>query len=423
MLLGTATGGILVHPTVALLGYLATYFTNPATAWWGAWVPSWVHRYSLILGMSTVVGSFIHRSKLGKFPRLDSQELLLIVLLGVIWLSKELGYYIPGTESSALKVTKFAIMLLIAGRLITNVKSWDGLVWVISLTGLYMGWEAFNAPPSAFFNGRLDGEVGGSDFNSSNLIGAHFASILPFIGMKFITSDWKGKVICFLSAGFVVNGIILCRSRGVFLGLLAGGLASVIIAKKEIRKKLVISLVIGAIGTLFLTDARFWNRITTISVDESQMDASAAGRLKIWRAALDMFLDNPLGVGEGNFKALVGKYNPAVTGKDTHNTFLRCMAELGVQGIIVLGLLILNAFKLLYNLKKKIIPLESEEIKQPMSYNILAVNVSLIITLVAGCFSSRLYMEEFYWLLMMPLFLKRVVETETERARGEKLGS
>jgi len=381
-------------------------------------VPSWAFRYSFILGASTILGTLIHRNKLVKFHSLCVQEILLIFLVGVIWLSKVIGYNIPVSETNAIKVTKFFIMLLIASRLIVDNKSWNGLIWVMIITGLYMGWEAFNAPPSAFFRGRLDSGVGGSDFNSSNLLGAHFALVLPFIGIKFLQGDWKVKGVTLIAGAFVFNGIVLCRSRGVFLALAVGGMTALLLAKKEIRKKILVIIIIGFIGGITLIDPGTWIRVRQISVHEQSMDASAAGRLKIWRAAVDMFLDNPLGVGEGNFKALVGKYNPAVTGKDTHNTFLKCMAELGIQGVIVLGVLILNAFKLLRDLEKKVVNLNLEKLKERISYHIFAVNEAIIITLVAGCFSTRLYMEEFYWFLMMPLFLKRVVETEIEKTQG-----
>ena len=98
-----------------------------------------------------------------------------------------------------------------------------------------------------------------------------------------------------------------------------------------------------------------------IDTNSAQIDASARGRLLAWEAALSMASDYPLGVGEGNFKKYIGQYNPEMIGRDTHNTFLRCLAELGVQGAFVLLLLIGNAFWILFRLKKKIQDLPQQE--------------------------------------------------------------
>ena len=149
-----------------------------------------------------------------------------------------------------------------------------------------------------------------------------------------------------------------------------------------------------------------------IDTNTAQIDASARGRLLAWEAALSMASDYPLGVGEGNFKKYIGQYSPEMMGRDTHNTFLRCLAELGVQGAFVLLLLIGNAFWILFRLKKKIRDLPQ---KEDLLWHIYALKIALIIYLVSGIFITHTYIEEFYWLLMFPVFLKRSVENAIKR--------
>src|SRR4030042_5305668 len=99
-----------------------------------------------------------------------------------------------------------------------------------------------------------------------------------------------------------------------------------------------------------------------------------------------MASDYPLGVGEGNFKTYIEQYSPHMTGRDTHNTFLRCLTELGVQGAFVLLLLIGNAFWILFKLKKRIQGLPHEA---DFLWHIYALKIALIIYLIAGVFITH----------------------------------
>jgi len=66
----------------------------------------------------------------------------------------------------------------------------------------------------------------------------------------------------------------------------------------------------------------------------------------------------------------------------------------------------------LFRLKKKIQDLPQ---KEDFSWHIYALKIALIVYLVAGIFITHTYIEEFYWLLMFPVFLKRSVENAIKR--------
>ena len=402
-------GSVTYHPIVGLLGYLFTYNINPVSQWWGITLVRWGVRYSLLLAVATGLGIIFQRSKL-KFNKLfESQEILLIVFLGIIWLSILLGFGFNQAESNAVKMAKVVIVLLMASHIITDIKRYEIMIWTLILAGLYLGYETYIAPGWMFHGARLDYGVGGSDFSEGNFLGAHFAMLLPFIGIMFLKGGWKTKAICLASGVFVVNSIILCRSRGVFLGIIAGVIAAVVFSVPGYRRKILAVVGIGLVGAILLTDPGFWTRMEHIDVNVSQMDTSSQGRILAWKTALSMSLDHPLGVGEGNFKSYVGRYNREIAGKDTHNTFLRCLAELGFQGAFVFLLLIGNAFRIVFLLKKDIALLPD---KKDFMWHIYALKVALITYLVAGMFITHTYVEEFYWLLMFPLFLKRSVKNE-----------
>ena len=411
LLFGGIIGSVSYNPIIGLLSYVVTYNINPAAQWWGSFVPAWGLRYALFLGLATAIGVVVNRSKL-RFDKLfESQEILLIIFSLIIWLSLPLGLGVNDGMSYAIKMSKVTIILLLASHIVTDLNKYRILMWTLIISGLYLGYEMYNAPTGMFRGARFQSGIGGSDFSEGNFLGVHFAMLLPFIGIMFIKGNWKSKLICLVSGVFVVNSIILTRSRGVFLAIAAGTIAAVIFSVSGKRLKLSALLCIALLGAFSLTDPGFWTRMNTIETHETEMDSSSQGRILAWKAALSMASDNPLGIGVGNFTKYVGQYNPDIPGKDTHNTFFRCLSELGIQGASVLLLLIGNAFRILAVIRKDIEELPNAE---EFVWHAYAIQIALIIYIVAGITLTHTYIEEFYWVLMFPVFLKRSIENETK---------
>jgi O-antigen ligase len=69
----------------------------------------------------------------------------------------------------------------------------------------------------------------------------------------------------------------------------------------------------------------------------ARLEDSAASRMDIWKGALNMISDNPLGVGFAQFQRMIDKYvkfrNEA---RDAHNFYLLVGAELGIVGLLLL---------------------------------------------------------------------------------------
>jgi O-antigen ligase len=124
-----------------------------------------------------------------------------------------------------------------------------------------------------------------------------------------------------------------------------------------------------------------------------------------------------LGVGVGRFFDFIGKYKPSIPGKDTHNTYFRCLAELGFIGFLLLLLLIANALWMLFALDRRVRNL-GEDRAHDYSLHIFGLKIALVVYLSAGMFISSTYIEEFYWLLMMPVFLKRSFDNEVEEQKA-----
>ena len=406
-------GCLFYHPLLGVLGYIITYNIDPAHQWWGEPLVSMGLRYSFFMGAAIAVGMFLHKGRLNFNRGLYSQEKLFFILVLIMWVSILLGLPAYSYENFALKITKVALFLWMLVRIVTSLRDYEIILWTLIIVGFYLGIEALGVSTSYY--GRIDSGVGGSDFSEGNFLGAHFAMLLPFIGIFFLKSGWKSKAICLLAGVFVTNGVVLCRSRGVFVALIVGMVFAIIKAPSGLRGKIVIGVTIAAIGAFFLMDPGFLSRMQRINPDVfsvEKQDDSATGRILAWKAALSMIYDYPLGIGQGNFKKYVGQYNPDIPGKDTHNTFFRCLTELGVQGLAIYLIMIANAFRILKRVKNKAIGLSNEIDYKWHNY---ALSVSLVIFLTSGMFITHTYIEELYWLLMFPVLLERAVENQIDR--------
>lgn len=400
-------------PHLGVYGYIADYSIGPAGQWWERPFSGLGLRYSFTLAFATLAGMILHWHKLRQGDNLfQGQEILLLVFLGVIWMSSLIS---PDTtvrystvDHPTVKFTKIVVFNMMMTHIITEKKNFDGLFWVLVLVSLVLGLQAWGTPRRAFQGGRLE-NVGGADFAESNFFAAFMAAMLPIIGIQLLRSKWWGKAICTVSAAFTANAVVLCRSRGAFVGIAAGSLVAGLFAPKRHRKKIAAGLVLGMLGGLYVSDEQFLERLTTISTEEEELDESAASRFRLWRAGMEMVWDHPLGIGIGNWYQTIGRYIPEYAGKDCHSTYVKLIAELGIQGAIVFLFILAIGILKLKNIRKHAETLPKEIGDDFMQFS-FALTVSGAILLTCGLTISMTYMEFLWILLMLPVCLRRTFE-------------
>lgn len=406
-------GGALVLPYLGVYGYIADYCIGPASQWWEAPFAGLGIRYSLTLALTTAIGMFLQRDKL-RFGEsfLQRQEVLMLVFLGIAWLSIFMGVETVGryttVDHPSVKFTKIVVFALMMTHIITDKRKLDGLLWVFVIVSLILGLQAWDLPRRAFEGGRLEG-IGGADFAESNFFAAFMAAMLPIIGMQLLRSKWFGKAVCAVSAAFTANAIVLCRSRGALVGIAAGAITACLFAPKKHRKKIVVGLMIGIMGGFYVSDPQFLERATTIMRSEDQLDESVASRLRLWQAGAEMFADNPFGIGIGNWYQTIEYYLPGHARKDSHNTYVKCAVELGVQGILVYVLFIFTAFLKLWQVRKLSATLP-QSVGNDLVLFSFGLTTSLAIILTCGLTITMIYTEIIWLLLMLPVCLRRVLE-------------
>lgn len=414
-----ACGGAFVSPIWGLLGYVGHYCVGPERQWWHAPVSSLGIRYSLTLAGLTLLGIVMNWGDL-RFGRslLHRHETLLLCFLGAVWFAALLGqetvgrYSSSGADHPTIKLAKVAIFALMMTHVVTTRRNLDRFFWVLILGAMVLGMQAWSTPYRSFSRGRLE-RVGGPDFAEANFFAAFMIAMLWIIGVQFLRSNWKGKILCFLSGGFTANAVVLSRSRSAMVGLVAAGLMAVLTVPKKYRGYVLVGTIIAGSGFLYLTDEQFLNRVSTITATEEERDSSAQSRIVLAKAGLRMWLDHPLGVGPGNFYQNIGRYEPGLAGKDAHNTYVRCLTETGILGFTLFLLLIINAFWTTFQVSRSahvLPPNEENDIR------LLAFGVRCALTGVLACCLtiSLTYVEFIWWFLMLPVCLDRVANNMIE---------
>lgn len=407
-----ACGGALFVPLAGVLGYMGQYPIGGQ--WYTMPVRQLGVRVSFLLALFTGVGIVLRYRDLrcGK-KLLTGVEWLMLVFLGVIWLSVLLGQPTEGgrytiMDHPSVKMAKIVLFVLMLTHVATTAKRFNLIMWYFVLSGLFLGYRAFTTPLSHFTRGRLE-NIGGPDFRDANALAMYLACMLPFIAVQFLQSRWVGKLVCLVAGAFTANGIILTRSRGALVGIAAGAVVALVLAPKKRRLVIIGGLVLAVAGGLYLTDARYLDRMSTIHAEGGEMDASSRSRLEIWRGSVAMLEANPLGVGVGNFEQSIGRYAREFPGRDAHNTFIRCYGEMGFPGLFALAFLIISIVVSLRRLRKRIGHLPQAP-RETMRYAAYAVSISVAIVLVCGMTISLLYIEAMWWFLALPVCLSRVAE-------------
>jgi len=407
------TVGALFAPLLGVLGYVGHYILGPDRQWWEAPISHLGIRYSYTLAIATAIGIALNWRKL-RFGRslFTRHEWLILLFLSIVWFAtitseETVGRYTI-VDHPSVKMTKVAIFALMLTHIVTTPRRLDALLWTLVVGSFLLGLQAYDTPYRQFTSGRLE-RVGGPDFTEANYLGAFCVAMLPIIGMQFFRSGWVGKGVALVAGAFTANAIVLTRSRGAMVGVVAGIVAAALTAPKRYRAPILGGLIVAVVGFLYLSDPQFLNRASTILAEEEERDTSAQSRIELVWAGKEMLLDHPLGIGAGNWYQAIGRYLPKYAKADAHNTYLKCACELGVPGIAVFVAVIVNAFVILRRLRRR-----AEGLPPSMRRDVLMLSFGLTTSLVAYlvcCLTITLiYIEALWWLLVLPVVFERTVE-------------
>jgi O-antigen ligase len=344
------------RPVYGVSFYMMTFFAAPHLWWWGDDLPEL--RYAGISGLVLLLSVLFHRSQSTedhghRFSTVHKAAIAMAI--NATFVHFAIASRPDVSVDNYVELLKLVLFVFTMWAAIQDRRDFRIVMMSIAIGAAYIGYEITFNERGYFDGGRLEG-VGAPGAESSNSLANVMLLSLPLIGSLFINGNVKQKLTALAAAPLALNVILLCNSRGGFLGLIGTAVSFLIVARGPTRKKAIKTLAVsGVVLYVLLGDPQILERFSTTFAGSEERDESAASRLQFWQAGLLMLKDYPLGDGGGSFKYIHGgKYLSQVVGQDAedrslHNGYLTEATEWGIQGLVIrlifLGAALAAAFR------------------------------------------------------------------------------
>ena len=252
------------------------------------------------------------------------------------------------------------------------------------------------------------GRAGSNFLGDPNDVSLLLDTMLPFVLCMLIYERHAMRRVAYaVTAVVCLAAIVTTSSRGGFIGLVAVMAVVWLISPRKVLTLVFVCVL--AIGTLEFAPKSFLDRISSIEgthigapkIGGDRNESTAEGRLASWRAAWEMFKDNPLGVGPNNFPIRFLEYQGkafgrhGMWGRAAHSLWFTLLSELGIPGVILYALLLRANWRSL----SRLIHLPADEPQQRFAYLLaIAFVAGLAGFFASGTFLSVLYYPH-YWVL------------------------
>ncbi len=229
-------------------------------------------------------------------------------------------------------IALFAARAPSIGARCTRVLRWA--TWLVVVHALLQEWAVFRTGSTTDYDPILGNLLAynrmvGPYKNPNDLATYLMVSGLLLLSQVFNRSNWRLSYLLLL--GLVFGCLVWIQSVGAMLGLAAG--IGMLVLLNWRRKKRVVAL--GLVAVLFSGFFIYLGRHSLYDVLHLS-DVASRDRLTMWRTALAMIQDKPLGgLGYNTFMANYNRYiaDPAAWPAYAHNCYLQITAETGLIGL------------------------------------------------------------------------------------------
>lgn len=323
--------------------------------------------------------------------------IILLTLIGLLSMlqavniqkSWEFGYL------EYLKVFLFYLMLIGSIRTAHDLKI---IIWAFVLITVWIAYE----PVANYFSGVfIDYDYGPVALGRVGFAAGHVAlantlcQALPiaYFGIKY-QSGKVSKTVLISALIFIVVGVVLSKSRGGFIGLVAVALGVIYFSKEKLKTTLLIALIFALSVPLFGED--YLQRISTIT-HGIHGGRSSSDRYIGLVNGFEMFMKRPLlGVGIGCYAEARRLYFNYYF--YAHNLYGELLGELGLASLAWFAWIYLT-LKKSQLMKKMLDPLDD---KGKFYHDILCgIQLSIALRLVLGNFTHGWYI--WFWFMMAAL--------------------
>lgn len=316
---------------------------------------------------------------------------------------------VPDYHATAVEpYLKAVIIMTIAYKLCTSIKSLDYMLYGFIAGAAYIGYYTFQVGRNS--GDRVEG-IGMVDSPDANGVAAAIApAAIACLYYFWRNTNIKLKIPFVIAGAFIANGLVLINSRGAMLGLVVGGayfmwkLFFSPVQRKAQKFTVILIAIAGMASLVYITDQSAIDRFFSISEQtEVQEDKqTGATRMVFWHAAWDMAKDYPLGLGRGGFEINAPLYIPANvnTGRSrhraVHSSWFEALSEAGYAGLIVLVLMVISSFIMTKKCKQM---LKNQQYIEDY-FKVIAIESMLISFMVAMTFLNRMRAEIFFWCIL-----------------------
>ena len=244
----------------------------------------------------------------------------------------------PRVQSWKNYVLFFFLFWLVLNN-IKNLKDLKFLFFAMMCAMFLVSYFTFN---QVRWGGSIDSRgsfLGTFVWLGSNEVGAFYAMYTFVMVGVFWFLSFKQKAA---KAGLLflilqnVYIILFLFSRGAYAALLAGAVFFSFLRKKW----LLIPIFLAVVSWQTILPERVVERVQQTTTEYGQLDPSSAKRLIMWEQSIELFKQSPLfGVGFNIFPYVGFELG------DTHNIFIKFLAEQGVIGLSLLLMLLVMAFR------------------------------------------------------------------------------
>ena len=330
------------HPIYGLMTYVAVFFLNPPSRWWGQGLLSY-GRWAVMAAFVTLLAVLLSRKLKPPHIPMPRHAAFVLYLLFTAWLMLQSAWAMDALEHRELLsyYLKFVIVFFLVYRCIDSDKHLVMVMWTFVAGCFYFGWIAWTTYEGGRFEGF--GGPGTAEANAGALVcvtGVFTGSVL-FLNSK----SWRERAALIVMIPFILNALVTTGSRSGFLALTVGGIVFNYFTPKQHRKWVRRLSVIAVALFLSLAGGIFWSRMQTIEHAGADIEGvdTGGGRLEIIEAQWRMFKEYPLGCGATCTAVLSTQYIDAKFLTDSgmgggpmvrasHNTFMTMLTEHGIPG-------------------------------------------------------------------------------------------
>lgn len=297
-----------------------------------------------ILGLVIQGKSFVPRGHWSRFLLLYSVFCYLSLWEGSYFLRAPLPLWIGDPRFSDWK--NYVEMFLLALVVASTVKSKEEVRLLLVMMGLSV--LVVNRSYYATLSGRdlshfsyLVRDAGPLGYAGVNGLAAFEAMLVSLLlGIVVFTRQVSAKVGILLIIATCCYCLLFSFSRGGYVGILVG---MIIVGMFKSRWLLAVVAVL-VIGWQTLLPVSVQERIAMTTGDAAEgqtFDSSAEERINLWEDAMVLFKQNPItGTGFETYESM-GRLGYA----DTHNYYLKVLAETGVIGFFLFLVLLWKLFR------------------------------------------------------------------------------